>query len=255
MRSYLCDRVLDSLHPAFRISLLVTCIVKRQDFSFQQAVDCSSIQLILVFLILVSTFFSQCPSGSFTVTFQPPSVKYRQVYNTVHQSFFTGSTGSFQRTSRSVHPDIYTRNQTTSQFHIVIFKENDLTKEFRTVRDFHNLLDQTLTGTIVGMSLTCKQELYRVIRIVHDLGQTIQVCEQQMCTLVSSKTTCETDQQCVRIDLVHQRNHTRRITLVLQPCITELVTDIVDQLVLQSYTSLPNFFIGYIVDSFPDLFI
>ena len=43
-----------------------------------------------------------------------------------------------------------------------IYKEDNLTQEFRTTRDLDNTLNQTLTCTIVWMSFTCKQELYRV---------------------------------------------------------------------------------------------
>ena len=80
----------------------------------------------------------------------------------------------------------------------------NLTQEFRTTRDFNDTLNQALACSIVRVSFTCKQELYRIIRIVHDLRKTIQVGEQQVCTFVSSKTTAETNQQCVRIDLIHQ---------------------------------------------------
>ena len=74
MRSDLCDRILHHFDPAFRISFLITCIIQRQDFSFKNTVNSSSIQLILMFLVLISTFFCQCPTCTFTVTFQPPSV-------------------------------------------------------------------------------------------------------------------------------------------------------------------------------------
>ena len=72
--SNLCDGVLDSLHPTFRISLLVACIEQRQNFLLKNAVDSSGIELVLMFLVLVSTLFSQRPTCTFTVTFQPPSV-------------------------------------------------------------------------------------------------------------------------------------------------------------------------------------
>ena len=43
--------------------------------------------------------------------------------------------------------------------------------------------------------------------------------------------------------------------MVLQPCITELCTDIIYQLILQCHTGCPNLFIGNIVDSFPNLLV
>ena len=79
VRSNLGDRILDRLDPAFGIALLVACIVERQDFGLEDAIDSSSIQLILMFLILVSTFLSQSPTGTFTVTFEPPAVEYGEV--------------------------------------------------------------------------------------------------------------------------------------------------------------------------------
>ena len=58
------------------------------------------------------------------------------------------------------------------------------------------------------VSLTGEQELYRIVRVVHNLSQTVEVSEQQVSTFVSSKTTTETDQQRIGIDLIHQRNDT-----------------------------------------------
>ena len=204
MRRNLRDRILDGSNPAFRISLLVACIVQRQDFLFEDAVNGSGIQLVLVFLVLVSTFFRQRPTCTFTVAFQPPSVEYGEVYNTVHQRLLTGSTGCFERTCRSVQPDIHTRYEAACQLHIVVFEEDNLTQELGTAGDFDDSLNQSLTCA-VRVSLTCKQELYRIIGVVHNLRQTVQVGEQQVRTLISSETTPETNQQRIRVNLVQQR--------------------------------------------------
>ena len=132
VRSNLGDRILDRLDPAFGIALLVACIVERQDFGLEDAIDSSSIKLILMFLILVSTFLSQSPTGTFTVTFEPPAVEYGEVDNTVHQSFFAGRTGSFERTGRRIQPDIYTGNKTARELHVVILEEDNLAEELGT---------------------------------------------------------------------------------------------------------------------------
>ena len=132
MRCNLSNGVLNSLYPAFRISLLVACIVQRQDFLFEDAVNSSGIQLVLIFLILIGALFCQCPAGTFTIAFQPPAVEYGEVHHTVHQRLLTGSTGCFERTCRSVQPDVYTRYQTACQLHIVVFEENNLAQELRT---------------------------------------------------------------------------------------------------------------------------
>ena len=132
VRSNLGDRILDRLDPAFGIALLVACIVERQDLGLKDAIDSSSIQLILMFLILISTFLSQSPTGTFTVTFEPPAVEYGEVDNTVHQSFFTRRTGSFERTGRRIQPDIYTGNKTARELHVVILEEDNLAEELGT---------------------------------------------------------------------------------------------------------------------------
>ena len=105
------------------------------------------------------------------------------------------------------------------------------------------------------MSLTGKQEYYWVLRIVHNLAQALQVGKQQVSTLVSSKAAAETDYQCVRIHTLEQRNHTRRIALVLQPLLAELLLDIVEQLVLQCHTCGPNLLIRTVIDAVPDLLV
>ena len=90
------------------------------------------------------------------------------------------------------------------QLHIVVFEEDNLTQEFRTTGDFDNTFDQTLSCSIMRMSLTCKQELYRIVGVVHNLRKTFQVSKQQVRTFVSSETTTETNQQRIRVNLVHQ---------------------------------------------------
>ena len=105
------------------------------------------------------------------------------------------------------------------------------------------------------MSLTGKQEDYWVLRIVHNLAQALQVGKQQVCALVSSKAAAETNYQCVRIHTLQQRNHTRRIALVLQPLLAELLLDIVKQLVLQCHTCGPNLLVRTVIDTVPDFLV
>lgn len=81
------------------------------------------------------------------------------------------------------------------------FQEDNLAQELRTTGNLDDSLNQALAGTIVRVSLTGKEELYRIVGVVHNLGQTVEVGEQQVCTLVGSETASETYQQSVRIDL------------------------------------------------------
>ena len=205
MRSDLRDRVLHGLHPTFAVTLRsAAAVVERNDFVFEQAVDGSSIEFVLLTLVLVSAHIGECPTSTFAIAFIPPTIEYREVHNTIHQSLFTRRTRSFERTCWSVHPDVYTTHETTSQLHVVVVEEDNLTNELRTLRDVVNVLDEALTSTVSRVSLTCKEELYRVVRIVDNLCQTIEVREEEMSTLVSSEATSETNDERIGVNLVEE---------------------------------------------------
>ena len=142
-----------------------------------------------------------------------------------------------------------------SQTHVVVFEEDNLAFEFRTARDFDDMLNQALTTTIGGMSLTCKYELDRELRIIDNLSQTVEVGKQEVSTLVSSEAAAETDNQRVRIHLFEDSNHAGGVALVLQPRHLVFVLDILNQLVLQSLADIPDFFVRHTLDSFPILLI
>ena len=105
------------------------------------------------------------------------------------------------------------------------------------------------------MSLTCEEELHWIVRIVHNLSQAVEVAEEEVCTLVSSETTSETDGQSVRIDLLNDRHDARWVTLMLQPILLECLLDVFNQLCLQSETSVPNLLIWHVIDSLPNLLV
>lgn len=63
------------------------------------------------------------------------------------------------------------------------------------------MFDQALSATIGRVGFTGEYELDRILFVVYDLGQTVQICEQQVGTFVSCETAAETDQQGVRVDL------------------------------------------------------
>ena len=105
----------------------------------------------------------------------------------------------------------------------------------------------------MGVSLTGEEELHGIVGVVDNLRQTLQVGEEQVSTLVGSKAATETDEQCVGVNLVEQGYDARGVTLVLQPSLTILLAHVVDELVLQCHTGLPDLFVGHIVDGLPNL--
>ena len=57
------------------------------------------------------------------------------------------------------------------------------------------------------MSLSCKDELNRALLVIYDSRQTLQVREEEVCTLVSCETTSKTDSQHLRLDTVCHLYH------------------------------------------------
>jgi hypothetical protein len=43
------------------------------------------------------------------------------------------------------------------------------------------------------VSLSCEEELYRLLRVVDDLCESVEVTEKEVCSLVCRETTCKTD--------------------------------------------------------------
>ena len=252
-RSDLRYGVLDILYPLRAITLTVTSVIQRNNLRLQHLIDGSSIQLVLVRLVLIRTMFGQGPTCTFYVTFVPPTVLHREVQHTVHLRFLAGCTGSLKRTGRRIQPDIHTTHQTFSQTHIVVLQEDNLTEELRHTTNLNNTLNQALSSAICRVSLTREQELNRIIRVVNQLIQALQVRKQQVSTFIRRKTTAETDNQSLGIHLIERAHNTSRITLTLHPILTELHLDIVNQLLFQNHTRRPNLLVRNVVVGLPHI--
>ena len=57
------------------------------------------------------------------------------------------------------------------------------------------------------MSLAGKEELHGVVGVVDNLGQTVEVGEEQVGTLVGGKATGKANEQRVGVDLVEQAHN------------------------------------------------
>ena len=255
MRSDGSDGVLDNLDPVLTVALLILGIVERHDLILKERIDGSGVERVLISLVLIGTLLRKRPSRTLAVAFNPPAVKDGEVDHTIHLGLLTGCAGSLQRTRRRVHPDVDTGNEAARELHVVVLKEDNLTEELGTLADLEDLLDQALTRSVSRMSLAGEEEQNGMLGIVDDLAQTIKICEEQMGALISGEATAEADHQRVRIDTLQQRHHTSRIALIAEPLLRELVADILDELLLQRHTRLPDLIVRNIVDSMPDLLV
>ena len=255
LRCNLCDRVLDGAHPAFAVTLAVASVVERNDFLLQHRVDGGSVELVLMALVLIGAAVGQCPTSTFAVAFVPPTIEHGKVDNTIHKCLLARRTGSLEGTGRRVHPDVHTRNEAASQLHVVVVEEDNLADKLGTLADFVNLLDEALACAISGVSLTGEEELHGIVGVVDNLGQTVEVGEEEVRTLVGGKTTGEADEERVGVDLVEQAHDARRIALVLEPVLAEAATDVLNEFRLELHAGVPNHLIGNFVNLFPDLLV
>ena len=243
------------MDPLGAVALAVLRVVQRDDLVLEHLVDGSGVKLILVRLVLVGAVLGQCPACALYVTLVPPTVLDGEVEYAVHLRFLTGCTGSLQRTGRRVQPDIHTGDEAFSKAHIVVLEEDDLTQELRHTADLDDALDQALATAISRVRLTGEEELYRIVRVVHQLIQTLQIGEEQVRTFVGSETATETDDEVIRVHLVQRADDTGRITLALHPILAELLLDIIHHLAFQAHTRSPDYCIRDICVRLPHLHI
>ena len=78
-RSNFCDGLFDILYPFRGITFSILSEIERNNLVFKHRIDSSGIELILISLVFVSTFFRKSPTGAFHVTFKPPTIENREV--------------------------------------------------------------------------------------------------------------------------------------------------------------------------------
>ena len=97
------------------------------------------------------------------------------------------------------------------------------------------------------MSLSCVEELHWVVRVIDDFLESLKIGEEEVSSLVSRETTSETDDEGVRVDGVDSRVDVRWRALVLCPLLLSLSLHIVDELLLQSLSDVPDFLVWHVL--------
>ena len=105
------------------------------------------------------------------------------------------------------------------------------------------------------MGLAGEEEHHGTLRVVDNLLQALQVGEQQVCALVGGEAAAEADDQSVGVEFLHQADDALGVALVLQPCLAELLYDIVEELRAQCLARLPYLLVGTVVDAVPDFLV
>ncbi len=103
------------------------------------------------------------------------------------------------------------------------------------------------------MSLAGEYELDGELLVVHDLGQTVEVGEEEMGAFVCCEAASKADDEGIGIDAVNDVHHCRRIALIGEPLFFEVAANEVDEFVFELDAHVPDFFIGDVEDAFPCL--
>ncbi len=94
------------------------------------------------------------------------------------------------------------------------------------------------------MGLSCKDELYRLLRVVDNFAETVKILEQQVRPLISSETPCKSDgQNIIPQSILYGNDLTWRI-MVGRSRIRKPFLDLIDKFFPQSLPYVPYIFIG-----------
>ena len=171
------------------------------------------------------------------------------MHYSVHCSLLSGSTGCLERTGRIVEPYVHALNHTLCEGDVISRDEDDAAEEPVLLGDFNDLLDEVLSGSVGRMGLAGEDELYRALRVVHDLSKPVKVAEEQGCSLVGGETTGKTDGQGIVAEPFLDGDNLLRSIVGAELRIRESLLDSLGELTLHLLAGLPNFLIGNGVDA------
>ena len=206
-------------------------------------------------LVLICALVGKSPTSAFAIAFVPPSVEDAEVHDAVHQGLLATCARSLEGTCRRVHPDVNAADEATSEVHVVVFEEENLSDELRLLRDVVDALDESLASPVGRVSLACEDELYGIVGVVDNLGKAFEVGEEEVCALVGCEASCEAYEQGVRVNLVKQAYNAAWVALILEPVLAEAFADVVDEFRLEEHARFPDDFVWHVVDFLPNALV
>ena len=90
------------------------------------------------------------------------------------------------------------------------------------------------------MSLTGEEEHNRIFLVVDESLETLEIGEEQVCSLVGGEASSETDDEGVRSHVVDGSDDACRVALTLHPVLAELLAYVVDKLTLEVHADTPD---------------
>ena len=135
---------------------------------------------------------------------------------------------------------------------VIVYKE-DLAEELGPLGDLEDMSDQPLPASVSRVRLTGEDKDHRVIGVIDDLGESLEVCKEEVRSLVGGKATTKTDEKSLRgkcLEETHQ--HGGVLIEVAHMCLVA-TTQILDEATLELQPPLPYILIGSLPDTVPQL--
>ena len=130
----------------------------------------------------------------------PPAIENRKVQPAIQDHLLAARARCLQGPPWIVQPDVHALHEMAADVDVVVFDEDELVGELRIAHQFGNLLQHSLAGLIVRMSLAGKNKLHRAFGIVHHRRQTLDVRQNQISSLVCRKAAGKSDSERIRAE-------------------------------------------------------
>ena len=127
----------------------------------------------------------------------PPSIQLRKVQSAVDKNLHAARAAGLPGTAWRIDPKIDTLHQLLCQQHVVIAQEHNASADLRASDEIIPLLDQRLTGSILGMRFARQHQLDWPLPVSEKTHQPVGILQEQIGTLISGKPARES--QCQRV--------------------------------------------------------
>src|SRR6185436_1187120 len=132
------------------------------------------------------------------VSLRPPSIEDGKVEAAVQYNLLPAGAGSFERSSRSVQPDVNALHKMLPHIDVIVFEKDESFRKRTVMHKLGDLLKYRLAWYIVRMSFPREDELDRPLRVVDHHGDLFKLLQNQIGALVCREAARKTNSQCIR---------------------------------------------------------
>src|ERR1039457_2600671 len=138
---------------------------------------------------------------AFNTPFDPPPIEHAQAGHSVHGGLHAAGSGGFKRTLWRVEPKVHTGRDQLGPTDVVVLEVDDGHIPRQASGRFENVSDGILAATILGVSLSSIDSLYRS-GVPANGAQTFNVGKQQIQALIGGGSSAEAYGQSVLVEAV-----------------------------------------------------